>query len=120
MAVVREMFEAFRRRDVDGVMRYLDEEVEVRLPVTGGAAGRREPYRGHAGVREYFDDVARVWAELEVEPIDYRSAAGSVVIFGRVHGRRHDGEPFEGGVLWTWKLRGGRIVSGAAAPTAAP
>jgi ketosteroid isomerase-like protein len=117
---VRRMFEAFARRDLDATLAQLDPDVTLTVPATAGLAGRTGPYRGHEGVRQYLSDVEAVWSELELEPLDFRDAAGAVVIFGRVTGRRapqaqdEPGETIEDSVIWTWKLRDGRIVSGTA------
>ena len=61
--VVRAVLEAFTERDVEGVLAYSDEAIEFSA-VTGDHAGHTEPYRGHAGIRQYFRDVAAVWDEL--------------------------------------------------------
>jgi ketosteroid isomerase-like protein len=112
VAIVRAMFEAFTRRDLDAVLPFLADDVELRVPGTSSRAGRDGAYRGHAGIRDYFADVAAVWDELTVEPEDFRATEGSVVIFGHVHGRR-GGQAMETNVLWTWKLRDGKITSGS-------
>jgi ketosteroid isomerase-like protein len=133
---VRRMFDAIARRDIEATLAQLDPEVTLNVPATARLAGRTGPYRGHDGVRQYLSDVEATWSELHLEPLDYRNAADSVVIFGRVRGRRAPrapgeavapasevvpgapapGETFEDDVIWTWKLRDGRIVSGTAHP----
>ena len=55
--VVNAVYEAFTERDVERVLAHAHPEI-VFSAVTGGHAGRTEPYRGHAGMREYFRDVA--------------------------------------------------------------
>jgi ketosteroid isomerase-like protein len=112
VALVRAMFAAFARRDVDATLPYLDPDVELRVPRTSEYAGRSGPYRGHDGIRDYFADVEAIWDELVVEPEDFRASQGSVVIFGRVRGRR-GAQLVETRVLWTWKLRGDKVVAGA-------
>lgn len=109
---VQRMFEAFAARDVEAVLSLLDPAVEFSAQATSEVVGRDGPYRGHAGIRQYFEDVERVWDELRVEPVDVRSVAGAVVIFGRVYGVRA-GEVLDTGALWTWRLRDGRVVSGS-------
>src|SRR3954454_19538102 len=112
VALVRAMFEAFTRRDLEAVLPYLDAEVELQVPSTSGFAGRVGPYRGHTGIREYFADVAAVWDDLVVEPEDYRATESAVLIFGRLHGRS-GAQSIETRVLWTWKLRAGKVISGS-------
>ncbi len=110
--VVRCMFEAFAARDVERVLSFADPEVTFRAGATAELAGRSEPYRGHDGIRLYFQDVARIWEELRVEPLDFRAVAGSVVIFGRAEGRA-GGREIRTGAIWTWRLRDGLIVAGS-------
>ena len=108
---MREMFEAFVRRDLDAALALLHPKCEWRPAVTGRRAGRAEPYRGHAGVRRYFQDVDAVWDEFIVEPRDYRAVTGAVVIFGRVRGRIGE-ERTDVPVMWMWRLRDGLVYSG--------
>jgi ketosteroid isomerase-like protein len=103
---VKAIFAAFAARDLDAALRHVAPDCELHLEGTARAAGRTEPYRGHAGLREYFADVGRVWEELAIAATDYRVVPGSVVVMGSVSGRR-DGEPVRRSALWTWKVRDG-------------
>lgn len=110
IATVQAAYEAFARGDVDTALTFVSPDAELRPEGTSNATGR-PVYRGHQGIRDYFEDVARVWdGTLELEPVDYRAVAGSVVVFGRVRGRFR-GEPFETEVVWVWKLRDGLLLS---------
>ena len=111
IAVVRALYDAFARRDVDAAAPFLDPSFEL-LPVgTAGRIGRTEPYVGTEGLRAYLADVDRVWAELELRADDVRAIAGSVVVFGTVRGvlKGHD-EVVERRLLWTWRLVDGLAV----------
>lgn len=119
MDVVRRMFDAFSERDVDALMTVLHPDVVFISHATAELAGRKGPYRGHEGIRQYFADVELVWDALEVDPVDFRAAAGSVVIFGRVRGRRR-GELLDTAVVWTWRLRDGLVSWGSVFPTPEP
>lgn len=116
--VVRGLFEAFADRDVERVLAAVDAEVEFWPEGTARRRGRGEPYRGHAGMREYLDDVAGVWERLEVRPGELRGVANAVVAFGVALGRTHAGEDVEVPVIWVFKLREGRILSGRVVETA--
>jgi ketosteroid isomerase-like protein len=107
--VVRAIYAAFAARDIEGALDFVSPDCEIHLEGTAGAAGRRGPYRGHDGLRQYFRDVERVWRELTVEAGDFRVVPGSVVVMGHVEG--HDGETrIRRRVLWTWRLRDARAV----------
>ncbi|HSD81205.1 MAG TPA: nuclear transport factor 2 family protein [Solirubrobacteraceae bacterium] len=110
IAVVRAIYDAFARRDVDAALRHVAEDAEVVVPATAAAAGRAGPYRGHDGVRQYFSDAERVWSELALQADDIRAAAGSVVAFGHVVGRAAS-RVVRRRVAWTWKIRDGKAVS---------
>jgi ketosteroid isomerase-like protein len=111
IATVGRVMDAFNRRDVEAALAFATPDCELRPVGTGGLTGR-ERYQGHDGIREYFDDVARVWPDgLEVEPVDYRAVSGSVVVFGRVRGIA-GGDPLRDEVVWVWRLRDGLGASG--------
>lgn len=110
VATVRAIYEAFERRDLDAALTHLAADVEFQLPATGGLAGREGPYRGHAGVREYFADAERVWSELVLHAEDIRAASGGVIVFGHVRGRI-GGDVVRREVVWSWKLRDGLATS---------
>ena len=111
VTTVKAVYAAFERGDVEAALAFVAPNVELRPEGTSSATGR-SVYRGHDGIRDYFADVARVWSGgLELEPVDYRAVAGSVVVFGRVHGNGDLG-PVDREVVWVWKLRDGLLVSG--------
>ena len=110
VAVVRAIYEAFARRDVDAALAHIADDVVFVPEGTASRVGRATPYHGHDGVRQYFADVARVWDDLRIEADDVRSVAGSVVVFGHVEGCAQ-GAPFRTRAIWNWKIRDGKAVS---------
>ena len=107
--VVRAIYAAFAARDLDRAIELLSPDCELHLRGTQDLIGREEPYRGHAGMREYYDDVARTWEELTLFANDFRAIPGAVVVMGHVEGRI-DGEPVRRGAVWTWKLHAGKAT----------
>jgi ketosteroid isomerase-like protein len=112
--IVKAIYEAFGRRDLDTVTTYLSEDCELHFEGTARLVGRAEPYRGHRGLREYFADVEKVWDELVLHADDYRAVPGSVIVMGHITGRRRDLDVRRSSV-WTWKVRDGRAISVKAA-----
>lgn len=110
VATVRAIYAAFARRDLDAMLALVDRDVEVVAAGTARRLGRTDPYRGHAGLREYFADAARTWDELTIHPEDFRATVDSVVVFGHVDARLGD-ERIRRRVVWTWKLRGGCVAA---------
>jgi ketosteroid isomerase-like protein len=109
--VVRRLFDAFERRDVDGALELLDPDIRF-FSVTAHLAGDGRPYEGHAGIREYFLDAVELWEELELVPLEYQAVVGVVVVIGEVRARAGAGG-YTAPVVWTWKLRGERVVEGS-------
>lgn len=107
VAVVRAIYAAFARRDLDAMLAHVASDCEIHLVGTARQVGRSEPYRGHDGMREYFADVERVWSELALHAEDFRVIPGSVIVMGHVTGTR-DGEAIRRAAVWTWKLRAGK------------
>jgi ketosteroid isomerase-like protein len=108
--VVRAIYDAFARRDVEGAISYVSPDCELDLAGTARLAGRTGPYRGHDGFRQYFADVERVWEDLVLHADDYRIIPGSVIVIGHVTGRR-DGVDVRRSSVWTWRVKDGQATS---------
>jgi ketosteroid isomerase-like protein len=99
----RQIFERFSRRDVAGLLELCDPGVEF-VSVTGIVAARGEPYRGHDGITRYLADVARVWEELTVKPLEFHTAGDdTVVAMGRVYAWGV-GRVIDAPVGWLWRF----------------
>ena len=104
--VVRAIYDAFARRDVEAALAHIAPDAEFHVTGTAARLQRTEPYRGHDGVREYFADAARVWDDLRIVADDVRAIAGGVVVFGHVEGSV-DGAPMHTAAIWSWQVRDG-------------
>ena len=109
VATVRAIYDAFARRDVEGMLQHVAEDCTMEVPGTAELTGRTEPYRGPDGVRQYFADASAVWTELTLIADDIRAAADGVVVFGHVEGC-HGGQEVRRRVIWVWQLRDGKAV----------
>ena len=110
IAVVRAIYDAFERRDVEAALAFIAPDVEWLPAGTAELTGRTEPYRGHEGVREYFAEVQEAWDDLRLFADDIRVAGPGVVVFGHVEGRAR-GREFRTRALWTWRVENGLAVS---------
>jgi ketosteroid isomerase-like protein len=108
--IVRQVFEAFARRDAPALLAHCDPDIVFRPP-TGRLAGRDEPYRGHEGLRAYLADVGRVWQELRSEPDEYIELGDLVLCTGRVYAWGV-GRVIDAPAGWVWRLRDGLVVEG--------
>src|SRR4051812_14831871 len=80
--VVRGSHEAFRRRDLDAFVACMDPEVEFTslvLEVEG-------TYRGHEGIRSWWDDILAVFPDWQPQVEDARELGGHVVLRVRAEG----------------------------------
>lgn len=112
ITAVRAVYDAFARRDLAAMLRHFHEDGKMLTPVTADFAGRDgTAYHGHEGIAQYLADVGRVWEQFELLPADIRAVAGSIIVFGEAHGRRMTGEDVSRRVVWSWRLRDGRVTS---------
>jgi len=80
--VVRGSHEAFRRRDLEAFVDHMDPEIEFSsliLEVEG-------TYRGHEGVRAWWDDILAVFPDWQPEDEDARQVGDRVVLRVRAEG----------------------------------
>ena len=111
--LVRKVLEAFNLRDVETVVEAAHVKIAFFAPTAVVTERRYDLYRGHDGIRAYFDDVASVWEELLIQPDEYRYDGDGVVALGTVRGRLKGGQqPIESGVAWAWRVRDGKLVWG--------
>ena len=115
--VVKGVFAAFTERDVEGVLAHAHPDI-VFSPVTGDYAGRTDPYRGHDGMRQYFRDVALVWDELRIVPVEFRQNGATILVTGRVSARS-PARIVAGSTGWIWRMLGGKVSYVRVYPSAA-
>ncbi len=105
MKLAKGSFDAFKRGDVDKYISYFSEDVEWRVSafVTG-----RDAYRGHAEIREFFEEVAKLRAEQGEQFVadydEFREAGEDrVVALGQGEIKREqDPLKFEVGLVYTF------------------
>ena len=61
--VVRRAVDAFMARDLDGILAVADEQIVLRSLLT---EAERPLYHGHAGVRDWFDNVFGVLRDAKI------------------------------------------------------
>jgi len=106
LEVVREIYDAFARRDGAAVLARLHADVEFRqtelLPWGGHC-------RGHDAVREFFDRL-RTAIDSAVAVERFIEAGDHVAVVGRTRGHtRSGGVPFDVAIVHVWTVRDARI-----------
>jgi ketosteroid isomerase-like protein len=107
------MIDAFNRRDVDAAAPLWDDE-GVWYPAMEALAEGHRSYRGPAGARQYYRDLAEFSEESHVEWSDVHDLGDQVLLLGRLSMRFSSGVELdqEGGGLFTW--RNGKCVEARA------
>jgi ketosteroid isomerase-like protein len=107
--VARRTFEAIGRWDIDGLLDLYDPDVEF-LPLTGTRV-ESGGYNGHAGVRDYFEEVSEVWEELLPHADDVRTVGDDVVVLGGCAVRgRGSGAMSDSPMAWIITVRNGKVM----------
>ena len=107
--VARKGYEAFRRRGVDGILEFLDPEIEWRA--WSQFARGPNVVQGHDGVRELFSVYQENFAELRAEPLEFIDAGERIVVPFRLSGReKGTGEEMQMELFHVWTVAGGRAV----------
>jgi ketosteroid isomerase-like protein len=107
--IVQLAFEAIRRRDIEGLLQMYDPDIEF-MPLTGTLV-ESGGYAGHAGVRDYFDEVAQVWEEMRpyahtTQPVgDHVVVMGGCAVRGIGSGLESDDR-----MAWVITVQNGKIV----------
>jgi uncharacterized protein len=108
--LVRRGYEAWNRGDVEGVLSFLDPEIEwhgyTHIPESGTLEGRDD-------VKAWLERFLDAWEQLEIEVSELIDAGDQVVALVRFRGSgKGSGVPVEGGTDGhVWTVRDGRIVA---------
>jgi len=116
IALVERLFDAFNRRDAVGIVAVCDEEMEFFPVGTAEAVGRDAPYSGTSGLRDYLDDVAKVWEELQITSSEIEQRDETLLVRGRVYARSRELGIRDMPVAWIWEVRDAHIVRGEVFP----
>src|SRR5271155_4553244 len=102
--VVRRVNAAFNSGDVERILGLMHPDIETAV----GPALSAEPdtYRGHDGIRRYFDSFVDAMNEIRFHQDGFREVGGSVVVAVRLTARgRFTGIPVEQRLGQVWTIR---------------
>jgi ketosteroid isomerase-like protein len=108
--LVKRGYEAWNRGDVEGVLSFLDPEIEwhgyTHIPESGTLEGRDE-------VKAWLERFLDAWEQLDIEVTKLIDAGEQVVALVRFRGSgKGSGAPVEGGTdAHVWTVRDGHVVA---------
>ncbi len=78
LELARAGFQAFAEGGVEALLPYIHPEFEMTTPA--GLAAEPDTYRGHAGVRRYFDSFDDAMTDVRLEPHEFHQVGELVVV----------------------------------------
>jgi ketosteroid isomerase-like protein len=110
-ALVGRLYNAFNQRDEATIAELCAPRMEF-FAVTAEEVGRGAPYVGPEGLRDYLDDVARIWEELLITASRAERRENRLLVVGRVYVRNRELGIRDMPVAWIWWMEDGLFVRG--------
>jgi ketosteroid isomerase-like protein len=118
VAFLQAMLDALNERGVEAMLPYIAPDFEVTVPAS--LSVEPDTYRGHEGMRHYFDAFADVMDEVRFEAESFYDAGDQVVAATRLVARsRETGLELEQHVVQVWTVRDGLAARADVYPTRA-
>ena len=106
---LRQGFEAFNSGDIGRILTFAHPDFEAEVPRELSA--EPDTYRGHDGIRRYFESFQDVMEEIRFQPERFWDAGQSVVVVARLTARgRQTAIPVEQRIAQVWTMRDGRAL----------
>ena len=107
--LVRQVNAAFSSGEIDDILAMLHPEFET--IVGPELSAEPDAYKGHDGVRRYFDSFRDAMDQIRFDPFRLREAGTSVVAAVRLSARgRFTGIPVEQRLGQVWTIRDGKVI----------
>jgi ketosteroid isomerase-like protein len=105
--LMREGFAAFEEKGVEGLIPFLHADFEMTTPP--GLAAEPDTYRGHDGIRRYFQSFYEVMDDIRFEVLEYEDLGEGRVLMPSILRARGQttGIEVEQQVTQVWEVRGG-------------
>jgi ketosteroid isomerase-like protein len=110
LEIIKRGLEAFNAEGVDGLLPYIDPEFEATTPPN--LASEPDTYRGHDGIRRWFDSFYEVMDDIRWEMHGVERQVGEKVVVQftlRARGKT-TGLDFGQDAVMVWTLRDGRAI----------
>ncbi len=107
--VVRRLNEAFNSGDIERILTFIHPDFETSVPPEFSA--EPDTYRGHDGIRRYFDSFHDAMNEIRFHQEGFREVGPSVVVSVRLTAKgRTTGIPVVQQLAQVWTVRDGKAV----------
>jgi ketosteroid isomerase-like protein len=106
-AIVRELWDAFNRRQIERMLELIADDCEWR-PYTG----RKDVYIGPEGVRDYHDEVFRGATSVTSADYAFREMGDTIAVSGSLQVVSSGGAIAQRQVHWLFTVRDGKVVRG--------
>jgi ketosteroid isomerase-like protein len=101
--------EAFNRRDLDAFLSLCDPDLEFFSRFMELEGGR--PYRGHDGIRDWWEKVHGVWSDLSLEIEEVRDLGEVTVTQAHLRGHGMESDAHWEQTQWhVLEWRGGKVL----------
>jgi ketosteroid isomerase-like protein len=108
--VVRSALAAFDQQDIETLLEWCTEDVEMRSAIVGGAEAN--VYRGHDGMRQWQRERDEAFDEIALSLHETHEIGDLVVALGHLHARgAASGVSLDAESGWVVSVRDGRIAS---------
>jgi ketosteroid isomerase-like protein len=109
LEIVQRGIEAFNDQGVEGIIPFIDPEFEATTPPD--LASEPDTYRGHDGIRRWFDSFFEVMDEIRWDAREFHEAGEKVVVEFTLMARgKTTGLSFGQDAVMVWTLRNGKAV----------
>lgn len=108
MEILRRLYGALDRRDLEDAVQYMHPRVELRPGIV--APDQRNRYRGREGVKQFFETIYDAFDDQRVEFEEVIETGDRVLMVERWRMRGRDGIKVDVGVIDVYTFRDGLIV----------
>ena len=109
LEIVERGVEAFNDRGVEGIIPYIHPEFEATTPPN--LASEPDTYRGHDGIRRWFDSFYEVMDQIRWDPHSFQQVGDRVVVEFTLRARgKTTGLDFGQEAVMVWSFRDGKGI----------
>ena len=109
LEIVQRAIEAFNANGVDGILPLIHPEFEATTPPD--LASEPDTYRGHDGVRRWFDSFYEAMDDIRWDAHEFHEVGDRVVVEFTLRARgKTSGLDFGQNAVMVWSFRGGKAI----------